>query len=256
MQIAITRQLTGAIAMCELTHLARTPINVERAQAQHAEYERALGDAGCAVMRLTAADTLPDAVFVEDTAVVLDEVAVITRPGAESRRLETTGVAAALARFRPIATIRAPGTLDGGDVLRIGKRILVGASLRSNEYGIEQLRGFVEPFGYTVESVLFRGCLHLKSAVTLVAPDVALYNPAWVQAGVLGHVQVIEVDPSEPASANALLVGDTIIFPSEHAGTMSRLASMGLELMPVPASELAKAEGGVTCCCLLVDEVV
>ena len=253
--IAITRELTSAIARCELTHLARSRIDVATSQREHAAYERALQAAGCTIERVHANDTMPDAVFIEDTAVVLDELAVITRPGAESRRAETSGVATALARHRTLATIAAPGTLDGGDVLCIGRRILVGQSPRSNDDGIAQLGAIVAPYGYTVETVPFQGCLHLKSAVTLVAPDLALINPAWLDASVLGNVRTIEVDAAEPHAANALLIGDIVIYPAEHRATAALLELAGIELRRVPAGELAKAEGGVTGCCLLVTEV-
>lgn len=253
MPIAISRLLTSAISRCELTHLARAPIDVERAQREHAEYERALVQAGCTLVRVGSDDTMPDAVFIEDTAVVLDEIAVITRPGAASRRAEIDGVAVVLASYRTLAAIESPGTLDGGDVLRIGKRILVGLSPRSNDDGVAQLRAIVAGFGYTVEGVPFTGCLHLKSAATLVAPSLALVNPAWVDAAALGDVGTIAVDPLEPHAANALLIGDVVIYPAECAATARRLEEAGIRLLLVPAGELAKAEGGVTCCSLILD---
>ena len=246
--LALTRELSPRIAECELTHLAREPIDVERARVEHAAYEAALRAVGCAVERVPAAPELPDSVFIEDTAVVLDELAVICRPGAESRRPETAAVAAALRTRRPVAAVLAPGTLDGGDVLRVGRRLLVGRSARTNEAGIRQLRSIVSSLGYEVVAVPFSGCLHLKTAATLVADDVALVNPAWVEPAALAPLRTIAVDPAEPFAANALRVGDAVVYPAEFPRTRARLEAEGVAVRTVPASELAKAEGGVTCC--------
>jgi dimethylargininase len=248
---ALTRDISPAIEHCELTHLERVPIDLARARAEHELYEATLRQLGCDVTRLAAGPEMGDSVFIEDTAVVLDELAVITRPGAESRRPETAAVASALREYRPVAAVLAPGTLDGGDVLRIGQRLFVGAGYRSNEAGIKQLRAMAGSQGYSVDGVPFEGCLHLKSAASLVADDLVLINPAWVDATRFGRVRTIEVDPAEPFAANALRVGDAIVYPAEHARTAKRLEAAGLTIHPVPAGELAKAEGGVTCCALL-----
>lgn len=176
MRIAITRAVSPAIAACELTHLARRPIDFERARVQHHAYEAALVELGCEVHALPADVALPDSVFVEDVAVVLDEVAVVTLPGAPSRRAETAAVAEALAPYRPLRSIEAPATLDGGDVLRIGRTLYVGLTERTNRAGIDQMTAVLEPYGYRVRAMPVRGCLHLKSAVTLVAAGTVLGN--------------------------------------------------------------------------------
>jgi dimethylargininase len=250
--LALTREISPAIEHCELTHLERTPIDLTRARAEHEEYEAALRDLGCVVKRLAAGAQMADSVFIEDAAIVLDELAVITRPGAESRRAETAAVSEAVRWYRPVAAIIAPGTLDGGDVLKIGRRLLVGVGYRSNEAGIKQLRSIVASQGYTVEAVPFEGCLHLKSAVSTLADDTVLVNPAWVDARRFESMRVIEIDPGEPFAANALRVGDRIIYPAEHVRTAERLTAAGFDVQAVPAAELAKAEGGVTCCSLLL----
>jgi len=252
--IAITRGVSAGIGGCELTHLEREAIDVARARAQHRAYEEALARAGCRVESLPALDDLPDAVFVEDVAVVLDEIAVITRPGAESRRPETAHIAPVLSQHRRVTFIQAPGMLDGGDVLRLGRRIFVGRSGRSDESGIEQLRTVVWPYGYTVTAVPVSGCLHLKSAVTEVAPGAVLVNPAWVDAGVFGDVRVLEIDPDEPYAANGLLVGDRLIYPISFPRTRKRLEAAGIAIEPVDVSELQKAEGAVTCCSLVFSD--
>ena len=233
---------------CELTHLARVAIDLPLAVAQHRAYAQALASLGCEIVALPADPTLPDSVFVEDVAVVLDEIAVVTRPGAESRRGEAAAVAESLVPFRRVSTIAAPGTIDGGDVLRIGRRIFVGQSGRSNDEGIEQLRAVAWPYGYTVTGVPVRGCLHLKSAITQVGPDTVLINPAWVDAGIFGAVQVIEIDPAEPYAANGLLIGSTVIYPASFPKTRARLEAAGIDVRAVDVSELQKAEGAVTCC--------
>jgi dimethylargininase len=250
-QIAITRGVSAGIAACELTHLKRQAIDLDRARAQHRAYEEALVRAGCRVESLPALDDLPDSVFVEDIAVVLDEIAVVTRPGAESRRPETGQIAPVLSEYRRVTFVQAPGTLDGGDVLRLGRRIFVGQSGRSNESGIEQLRTVAWPYGYTVTAVPVSGCLHLKSAVTEAAPGVVLVNPFWVDATAFGGVRAMEIDPAEPYAANGLLVGDRLIYPTSFPRTRTRLETAGIPIEPVDVSELQKAEGAVTCCSLV-----
>jgi dimethylargininase len=251
MLIAITRDVSPTIEQCELTHVERKTIDVQAARAQHRHYEACLADLGCELHRLPAAPDLPDSVFVEDTAVVLDELAVITRPGALSRRPEISAVAHVLQGYRRLSYIEHPGTLDGGDVLRIDSALFVGRSSRSNQAGIEQLRHIVTPHGYSVVEVPVHGCLHLKSAATQVAPYTLLVNRAWLDTGSFGQMQLIEVDSSEPFAANALLIQDTVIYPAEFPATRARLEEQGIQLCIVDVSELSKAEGGVTCCSLV-----
>lgn len=252
MAVAITRKVSPAITRCELTHLQREPINAALAARQHEEYERCLAGLGCRVVSLPPEPELPDSVFVEDTAVVVDELAVVTRPGAESRRDETTSVARVLAEYRPTEAIQAPGTLDGGDVLCVGRRVFVGLSVRSNREGIEQLHTLLSPHGYTVEALPVTGCLHLKSAVTQVAPGTLLLNPAWVDPRAFSGLRHIEIDPAEPYAANALLIGDTVIYPVALPRTAARIQRARIRLATLDVSELAKAEGAVTCCSLIL----
>ena len=249
--IAITREVSPNIGECELTYLERQPIDIERARSQHHQYTAALVALGCQVIQLPAEPTLPDSVFVEDTAVVLDEVAIITRPGADSRKPETTSIAQALKPYRKLCTIEAPGTVDGGDVLRIGKRLYVGLSSRSNQAAVEQMAAWLKPFGYTVQGVVVNGFLHLKSAVTQVAEQTLLINPAWVDAALFGDMKIIEIDPTESYAANTLLIGETIIYPTSYPRTRQRLEQQGIPVCAVEATELIKAEGAVTCCSLI-----
>ncbi len=253
MLIAYTREVSPALADCELTHLEREPLDVAGAQAEHEVYEGILTSLGANVRRVPPAPHLPDGVFVEDAAVVLDDVAVITRPGAVSRQPETATVEAVLAAHRPLVHVRAPATLDGGDVLVAGRRIYVGLSSRTSRDAIQQLAGQLAPYGYEVIPLAFTGCLHLKSAVTRVADDLLLLNPAWVDRDAFPGYRTLAVDPAEPHAANALALGGAVIHPLQHDRTRSRLESAGLTVVTVPQVELAKAEAGVTCCSLLVE---
>jgi dimethylargininase len=254
MPIALTRAVSPSLAACELTHLRRAPIDVARATAQHAAYERCLAGLGCEVIRVGGepdAD-LPDSVFIEDTALVLDEVAIALRPGAAPRRGEVAAVADALAAFREVIHLDAPATMDGGDVLRLGRRLYVGLSTRTNAYGIDRLRTLVAGFGYEVLAVPVAGCLHLKSAVTEIGDCLVLLDPRAVDGEAFEGVERVEIDASEPAAANALRVGETVVMPSAHVRTAERVARRGVEVRTVDVTELARAEGGVTCCSLMV----
>jgi dimethylargininase len=250
--IALTRSVSASIASCELTHLDRQPIDVDHARAQHARYEEALAELCCWVERLPEQPDLPDAVFVEDVAVVLDELAIITRPGAPSRRPERRTVAQALQPHRRLFFIQAPGTLDGGDVLCLGKTLYVGLSQRSNQAAIEQMRVVLAPLGYRVRGVPVRGCLHLKSAICQVAERTLLINRDWVDADVFPEFDLIDVDPSEPYAANALHIDGAVVYGAAYPRTRERLEARDIDVYTVDVSELAKAEGAVTCCSLIL----
>lgn len=255
MPLALTRAVPPSISSCELTHLTREPIDFDLAADQHRRYEEALEVLGCTVQRLPTLNELPDSVFVEDTAVVLPDLAIAARPGADSRRAEVDTVASALRRLRPLAYIEPPGTLDGGDVLRLGARLYAGASERTNADGIRQLTELVSPLGYIVSTVAVSGCLHLKTAVTEVADGTLLINPDWIDCRAFQDLQRVEVHPSEPYAGNALRVGDVILHPTTYPRTRERLEQSGITVHAVPADELAKAEAGVTCCSILIEPV-
>jgi dimethylargininase len=250
--MALTREISAAFDRCELTHLPRVPIDVARAREQHAAYEWALVEEGCTVRRLDSAEDIPDAVFIEDTAVVLEEGAVICRPGAASRLKEVASVVEALTRHgRAVRSIEPPATLDGGDVLVVGRQVFVGASARTNRPGIEQLGQILDAVGYSVRAVPVEGCLHLKSAVTAVAPDTLLINRERVPADAFAGFSLIDVAPEEPHAANALPIGDVLIYPTSFPRTRERLEQRGLRIRAVDVDELQKAEGAVTCCSLV-----
>jgi len=253
--VALTRTVPPTIGNCELTHLTREPIDYTRAIAEHHAYERVLARLGCRVERLPDAPELPDSVFVEDTAVVLDSVAMIARSGAESRRLEASAVAEALKGYRDVIVMQPPGTLDGGDVLRIGAILYVGRSTRTNDDGIRQLTAVAARDRITVAAIPVTRCLHLKSAVTAVrqTPPVVLVNRDWNDTQPFDGCEIVEVDSGEPGAANALLIGETVVCAAEFPRTRARLDAAGIPTIAVPSGELAKAEGALTCCSIVFD---
>ena len=248
--VALTRAVSDSIAACELTHLSREPIDVMRARSQHRAYERALEQAGCRIVRAVPAHDLPDAVFVEDTAVVVDEVAIVTRPGAESRRAETAGIADLVRHYRDVRYIDPPGTIDGGDVLFCGRRAFVGRTSRTNSEGIGQIRAMLEPLGYSVSAVEVRGCLHLKSAATALSENQLLVNPDWVSCDDFRGFELLPVDSREPNAANILQICDQFIYSAAFPRTRA-LLERRFDLTVLDVSELAKAEGAVTCCSIV-----
>ncbi|HET8897486.1 MAG TPA: dimethylargininase [Rhodanobacteraceae bacterium] len=251
MRHALVRAVSPRLADCELSFVARRRIDVEVATVQHAAYVAALEALACHVVRLPALADYPDSVFVEDTALVLDELAVILRPGAVSRQGECDSIAAALAPFRPLHRIDAPATLDGGDILQLGRTLYVGQGARSNAAAVAQLRVLLEPVGYRIVPVATQGCLHLKSAVTHVAEDAVLVQPGWIDGSIFSDVRRIEVDALEAHAANAVRIDDTVLMPASFPRTRERLALAGIDTRVVDVSELQKAEGAVTCCSLL-----
>lgn len=250
--LALTRAPGPALAHCALTYLPRTPIDLDRAREQHQVYVTCLEALGVRVLILPAEPERPDAVFVEDTVVVLDELAVMARPGAESRRPEVASVAAALAAYRPRAYIAAPGTLDGGDVVRVGRALYVGQSTRTNTAGTQQLRELVAPVGYEVRSVAVRGCLHLKSACTYVGGHTVLVSRAHVDVRPLEGLHLLDVPALEPLGGNAVLFGETIVMAEGSPETAELLRRCGREVRTVDISEFHKAEGGVSCLSVVI----
>lgn len=250
--VAITREVSEALGSCELTHVQRTSLNVAAARAQHCMYEHALTEAGFEVVRLAAAPDMPDSVFVEDIALIFPDLAVITRPGALSRRIEVPAIADALRPYRPLQYIQSPGTMDGGDVLTTAGVVFVGRSTRTNTEAIDELSRLLAPHNRQVREVDVNGCLHLKSAATDVADGVLLINPRFVAPSSFREFDLIEVDPLEPLAANALRLGDALVVADAYPRTRDRLVKAGLKVYSLDMSELAKAEGGVTCCSLLI----
>jgi dimethylargininase len=251
--VALTRAVSPRLAECELTHLDRRPIDLARARAQHAAYRAALARLGCDVVLLPELPDAPDGVFVEDVAVVLDEVAILTRPGAASRRGEVASVEAALAEFRELERMAAPATLDGGDVMVVDRRVFVGATPRSNAAGHEGLRRIVGGHGYALDVVEVQGCLHLLSGATHAGRGAVVVDPRHVSPDAFTRrgLDVVLVDPGERAAANVLPIDGAVLCSASSPRTAERLAERGFEVEPVANDELAKAEGALTCCSIV-----
>lgn len=247
---AFTRAVSPKLAECELTHLDRVPIDAAKAAAQHAAYEQALRDSGFEIIRLTDLPGQPDAVFVEDTALLLGEHAVITRPGAASRRSETQSTADGIAGYFKLHRIET-GFVDGGDVLRIGQRLYVGLSTRTDQAGIEALAAIARPLGFEVRRAKLGDCLHLKTGATLVGRNVLLFNPRAVDPAQFDDVEPLAVDLDEPAAANVVSAGNRLIMPAGNPRTAAMLRARGLTVTEVDVSELQKAEAGATCMSLI-----
>src|SRR5208337_4843857 len=232
MLTAITRNVSSALAHCELSFIARQPIDLEKARAQHHSYQELLRKLGAQVISLPEEPDLPDSMFVEDPTIVLDELAVICPLGTETRRKEAPTLAAALEKYRKLAYIKLPGTLEGGDVLRVGKKVFVGITARSNPEGIRQLAVILEKYRYDVTAVPVTGCLHLKSAVTYLGRNTLLGNRAWFEWKRLEGFDWVDVDPAEPHAGNALAIGDSVIFPASFPKTREKIHASGFKVVP------------------------
>lgn len=250
MRRAYTRAVSPRLAECQLTHLERAPIDAANAAAQHSNYEEALRGAGFEIVRLPELADDPDAVFVEDTALLLDGHAIITRPGAESRIGEVDSTAAGLAADFELHRIER-GHVDGGDVLRIGKRLYVGLSTRTDTEGVRALADLARPLGFEVVKAELRDCLHLKTGATFAGMGVLLYNPNAIDPAQFAGVEPLAA--TEPAAANCVRAGGRIILPAGNPRTAELLHGRGFTVIEVDVSELQKAEAGVTCMSLIDD---
>lgn len=257
MRKAFTRAVSPRLAECALTHLERVPIDAATAAAQHSAYEQALREAGLEVIRLPELPDHPDGVFVEDTALLLDGHAIVTRPGVASRASETDSTAEGLMQHFEVHRLPS-GCLDGGDVLRIGRTLYVGLSTRTDAGGIEGLRTLAARLGFNVVRADLARCLHLKTAATFAGADsagtpVLLCNRRCIDPAQFSGVELLAVDDAEPAAANCLRVGERLILPAGNPRTADRLRQRGFHVVEVDVSELQKAEAGVTCMSLVSD---
>lgn len=248
---ALTRAPGAALSRCELTFVSRQPIDLVRALVQHEAYETMLRALGVDVRRLSEAPDLPDAVFVEDAAIVVDEVALIPRKAVAARQEETASVAEALARYRELVHLGSAATLDGGDVLRIERDIFIGHSTRTNIAAIEQAARILEPLDYRVIPVNVAGCLHLKTACTYVGDNTVLINPDWVDLDPFRRFDCVRVPPDEPFGANILSVNGTVLMAHDTPGTARILTERDWDVEMLDISEFAKAEAGLTCMSIL-----
>jgi dimethylargininase len=244
--------VSESLAHCELTYLDREPIDLARARAQHAAYEDVLETLGLRIERLPTLDQQPDAVFVEDTAIALDELAIVAPMGARSRAGESQSVADALARHLPVQYLTSPATLDGGDVLRVDRRLFVGCSRRTNAVAIEQLTQLLAPHEYEVIAVPVTGALHLKSACSYVGSNTLLANPEWLDLGPFAGMRILSVDATEAWGASVLYLDGPVVMPSGFPRTVRMIADRGCPVHEVDLSEIRKAEGGPTCLSIIL----
>ncbi len=249
--IAIIHQPSPYLNNCELTFLPAQGIDLDRAARQHRRYGRMLQRCGLEVVVLNVNAHRPDSVFIEDTAVVLDELAIMTSMGTSSRRLETTTVETVLRAYRQTARITPPATIEGGDVLAMGKMLFVGRSTRTNSEGVAALAALVTPRGYRVMPVAVSGCLHLKTGCTALDDGTVLINPEWIDPDPFAAFERIRVPPEEPFGANVLRLGATICLPSGMPRTREMVVQRGFRTDVTDISEFMKAEAGMTCMSLV-----
>ena len=249
--IAITHVPSPKMQDYERTYVDDQPIDLALAERQHEGYREALRACGCDVTLLETNREMPDCVFVEDTALVLDELAVMMSPGAVSRRREPAGIQPEIAKYRPIARIKLPATIDGGDIVVSGREIYVGRSPRTNDEGIQALRTTLAPYGYSVTGVPVTGCLHLKTACSALADGRFLVNAGWIDASAFDPTVLVQVPDNEPWAGDVVVIEDQIIASDAFPETIELLRGLGWRVVPVSVSEFAKAEGGVTCLSLV-----
>ena len=246
----LIRRPSSRLAEGIVTHISRTPVDVELARSQHAAYADALAVSGWAIQQAPAADDCPDSVFVEDTVVVCEDLAVLTRPGAAVRRPEVDGVAQTVRSLGlRTARIEEPGTLDGGDVLQAGGTVYIGRGGRTNGEGIRQLRALLAPLGRTVVGVPLGNVLHLKSAVTALPDGTFLLLPELVPAELFPAVRPVT---EEGGSHVVPLGGDRVLIAASAPRTAALLEDLGFTPVVVDISEFEKLEGCVTCLSVLV----
>ncbi len=244
---AITRKPAPNFGKGITTAVNAEPPDYEKMLAQHCAYVETLKKLGLAVTVLDPEPDYPDAHFVEDTAVVTPDVAVITRPGADARRGEIATIAPVLADFREIRCIEAPGTLDGGDVLMIGKHFLIGISDRTNPAGAQQLGRILEDYGNTWSAVPLASGLHLKSSLNWVGKNFMLVTRDFANLEPIAGYERIIVEPDEEYAANILPVNDVLIMPAGFPKTRKQLEKTGLEIIELDTSECRKMDGALTC---------
>ena len=255
MNHALVHRPSPRITDCALTFINREAVDFAGALEQHLEYARALESLGLKVDVLEVNSQCPDSVFVEDVAIILDELAIITPMGNASRRPEIPAMAKEIAKYRELVEISLPATLEGGDVLKVGRTLYVGATSRTNKQGIESLASIVRPFGYTVIPVLVPGCLHLKTCITALDDETFVINPAWLDFSAFGNSRFIEVDPSEPWAGNTLTINGTTLINAAYPITAAKIENMGYKSKRVDISEFVKAEAGLTCMSLIFTEL-
>ena len=252
-RLALTHLPSPRLAECQRTYVEEAPIDLRRAHQQHDHYCARLAALGASVRRLEINPDYPDSVFVEDTVVVLDELAVLASMGHASRRGETRAMESVVSEYRRVEHLSAAARLEGGDVLRVGRQLLVGLSQRTNRAGFEELRELAAPLGYQVRPLRVGACLHLKSACTALPDGTLLVNPDWLDSEELADFTQLTVARGEEHGANLLLLGEQVLISSAYRATAEALRSQGYTVESLDVSEFAKAEGCLTCMSVLLD---
>lgn len=251
--IAFLRDVGPRLDRREIMHGTGAPIDLKQGRKQHAAFGELLKELGVTVKNLPALAEHPDGVVVADAAIILPELIIMARPQAAARAQEVETAASVLAEYRPLRRLIAPATLDAGDVMRIGRTLVVGQSARTNGDGIEALAEFVEPFGYQVQPVELREGVRLKCACSFVPPHFLLVNPAWLDPAPFSRMKVIEVDEREPLAANTFTVAGTTMVDAAARRTATRLDELGIATRNVNVSEFLKVEVGLSGLCLLLE---
>ena len=247
MKTAITRAVSPTIGRCQLTYMSRQPIDYHKAVQQHSAYRHALREMGLEVICLPAQADLPDAVFVEDNALVLDELAIIGATAVPSRKPELSSMGSFLARHRQVHSLGEGIAFEGGDVIRQGRTLYVGQSGRTCLDAIVRLSEILEGFDYRVKPVKVSQCLHLSTGASFISSDTILVNPEWIDLSIFAGCKIIETPQDEPWAANALAVNGSVLVPDGFPKTCELLTSHGFSVRVVDVSEFLKAEAGVTC---------
>ncbi|MGB5984423.1 MAG: arginine deiminase family protein [Desulfobacterales bacterium] len=259
MKLALTHEVSERITQCEVNFREREPIDVSLARRQHDAYCQWLAQAGCEVVKLNINPEFPDSVFVEDNAVVVDEVAVVTPMGVASRRGEVVCMAPVLAQYRPLThlvDVGGPGaTLEGGDVLQVGRKLWAGLSTRTNAVGVAALRQILATHGYEVIAVPLAGTLHLKSALGCLDDETLIINPEAISKEYFEGFKFIDVVPEEPRGANVLRIGERIAVYAGYSLTLQKLRQAGYDPTPIDVSELIKADSGMTCSSIIMNQL-
>ena len=255
MPVALTRQPAQSLVHCEVSHVDREAIEFSLVVLQHRNYCQALQQQGLDVQTLPPVEAYPDSVFVEDNAIVLDELAVLTSMGAVSRQGEPALLGPMLSEYRQVVEISRPATIEGGDVFRLGKTLYVGRSTRTNQEGIEALRRVAEPLGYAVRPIDVHGCLHLKTACSPLDGDTLLVNSSWIDVGALEAFRLLPVPVNEPFGANVMRVGQGILANASCPLTIEMIEAKGYAVSALDISEFSKAEAGLTCLSLIINDL-
>lgn len=254
MLIGFTHAVSPNIPSCEITFIDRAQINYELAVRQHDEYCAVLKKCGVVVKRLSANLSYPDSCFVEDTAIVLDELAIVTSMGTASRRGETAAIEAELSKYREIAQIQLPAMIEGGDVLQVGRKLFVGLSSRTNAQGIKELSRITEPLGYSLSPVNIKSSLHFKTACSAINDETLLVNPNWIDLEPFKGFNVLFTPDDESWAANTLRISDITCLQAGFPKTVELVERLHHRIEILDISEFRKAEAGISCLSIILQD--